>query len=1089
MKKWLNLRNIVTFALTVLVTIAYNISKPKIEKYLKDLVINELKNSDQLTSFELVDLEINLIPPSIDLVGVELMPKNFKEVQLLKFENARIYPDLFKLLSLDIKISTLAVVGLNLVLKEPPNKPKKTIKFSYEDLSKLPIKNFKIEQSNIVYNKIESKIGFFELRKRWNRFEIYSDFNAITINEHVPVLNVNKLSMTVEPEVITLKQLSVISEDSNLQLGFEINKEINEEILDLDTLRFDELRLNSKINLNKFKYFFEKALKTKLDEISGTVQVLAYKSIFNKKNTVEVTAEAKDVRLDNYYFDNLVANGSIGKNYFKVKFVNLVGKAFNLTSKDLIIKKIKDTFYLKSEGKFDKIEVGKVLEYNFGIKGAPFKLPGSFNYKCGGRVSGQLDLACEISGDINQIHIWSDSLEKDKSTIIKLKPSQLRGQAMIFSDHMTFESAHTFKNSQVNFTGKVDYIKGFDIEYASDFFNFTDVESMVNIPIEGFGSAYGKARGSSKWGTFDIKTDLANFSFFKYRFDQVKGDLKYLRQKIYFSKVHATAGGSLINANIEFNTKESIISTIAESKKISLKDLQFIIKDIAKSPIYMSGEGDMNIIATGPLNLGEMTYDIEAHFKEGIIYKDRYKDLNIKVNAVSGEVKTENTINYLGDKINVDGSADPNGTIDIIALSDSINLSRIDALKSLGLVLNGTGQMQVHLTDYILLPYVDGKFVSTNLKNNYNQLGKSEFDFKVHKDFTEVNGSFFDSSLTGLAYLPHNDEGQFLIDMNFEDIDPFKYIQLFDSKISKVGSNTEISGKLNLSAKTFQLELMNGELEIRKLKLSAEKTQLAIAEPSLFRIENGVISGNSTFTDHLENNLYLFLSEKSNFLRGNINLGFLRTLLPEVEEIKGQLNVDARFQILPKFKFLSGSGTISDMSLKVEDLVHSFRDMSTDLRFYGQDLLISNLRGFFANGFINGKGKVYFTDSIGVDLQGEADRLNLKIPEGFKSVISGEYFLKGDGFPYTLGGDFSVLEGLFEMEFASQESAQYTVTQSPFLPNSRQNVSALLLDAKVKTKKPLVIDNSYIDGRASADLSLKGSPSFPVLKGQITRYG
>lgn len=1084
--KWLNLRNFLLLIIIALIASVLSFVKPIAEREIKKLIATEVSKLKEIKSFELSDIKLGLIPPKIEFVKAEVQLTNHPELKRIYVEDVKIYPELLRLLSFDVKLKDIVVSGLNLEIEDKTKKDETPdFKFNYADLENIPLKSLYIEDSKIKYNSAILDIGFFNIRKRWNSIEVHSDLNKLKLQDDLPDFDINRLSLEIRKNNTRLKQLSIISEDSNLQIGFDINKPFDEQLLKLNIIQSTDVRLSSRLNLSNFKFIFEKYLDLKIKDLSGLAQVLIYKSGTRKIDELEFTLEAENLLFDNYFAENISTNGRISMDDLNVNLLKLQNKNFVLNTKDLKLKKRNSTYTVQSKGKVESVELGGFLSTNLKLGEIPVHLPGEMSYDCSGGVHPQLELKCDIEGLIKSLHIWSDSDNPEKTTIVKLPQSKLRGSATLLAKRMFFTSAHDFKNSQVVFEGDVDYQKGFNVKYQSDFFNFSDITSLANIPVSGFGHVTGHTRGSARWGEFNIKANLTDFSFFDYHLGQVASDVSYKDQNLYFENTRAVIGESLVNATIDFNLKDLLINVIAESKKISVKDILYCIKDIAEPPIYLSGDGQLSVIASGPLNLGEMTYDIKGKFNEGLIFVDRYKDLIIDIVADKGNVTTQNSLSYLGDKINVQGTVDPHGMVDIIALGDSINLSRANAIKDLGVELSGLAQVQVHLTDFILLPIVNGKFKSANVLDGYSPLGDSVFDFAVHKNYSEINGTLFNQTLTGEAHIPHSVDGPFKVDMILDKLDPFKFMSMFDSKISKVGSNTQISGIVNVNASSFELQKINGTINLTEAQIKAERNSLNLKEPAKLQINKGLPVGDFELVDNNSNTAHFHLSETENHVRGQLTLGFLRTILPNVEEIQGELEFDTKFIVSPYFKFTEGQGSLKNLSLKIENLIHSFRDLYADLSFKNQDINLTSIRGVFANGQITGDGRVYIADGVGVDIRGTTDRLNLNIPEGFKSVVSGNYFVKGVGFPYTLGGDFKLLEGLFEMEFESSASEQYTVMPSQLLPKSKAVTSALNLDVNVENVKPIVIDNSYIEGSANAKLNIQGEPSLPIMRGNI----
>ncbi len=1082
---FVNIKNIVLIFTTLLIVLAYIYYKPKIEQQLKILIVEEVKKSGEIQNFNLKALRLGLIPPKLEFTDVEVSLKNYKNIKKLKVEKIRVYPELIKLLSFDVKIKNLFISGLDIEIIEDPNEPKKEIKFSYSDISQIPLKNLYVEDSNVVYNSIHFGIGFFQIRKRWNQINIYSDFNKVTNFEDMPLININRLALEISENNTKLKQLSIGSEDSNLQIGFEVSKPFNQDILKLSNLETGDIRLSSKINISNFKPIFEKLLKLKIKKLEGMVQILAFKGLNKKTSEIELTLEAENFRFNEYFAEKLSTRGLISKDKFKSNFIELKNKNMVLKTKAFLLEKNNKEFSVTSKGEVKDFELGGFLVENLSLKNVPVYMPAKMDYDCRGIVSPKIELNCQVKGEIKNITVWSNLKKAKESIIVDVSSNTFSGSTTIYDSYLNFQANNDFKNSHVSFKGSVDFIKGFNVEYVTDFFNFSDINSLVNIPLAGFGSLRGTTRGSSLWGEINLKADLSNFEFFNYDLGQTTSDVAYSKQILSFTNNKHIINDSLVNSNIEFDIRNSRIKLDATSPKASIQDILFAIKKIAVPPIYLSGEGEFSVKAEGPIKLGELTYDIKAKFKDGFIFKDRYKNLDINIMANEGQVKTQNTLDFLGDKINVEGTVDPNGQIDIIALADSINLSRVEAIKDLGLQVSGLSQIQLHLTDFILLPIVEGQFESANIDQDITQLGKSIFDFKIHKNFSEISGSFFGSSADGTAKIPHNESGPFEIVMDLIDLDPFKFMTLFDSKISKVGSNTKISGKINLKAPNFDLKKVNGELDLSKVQITSENNSLKLKESALIKLNQGLPIGVANFTDNNNNNLFLFLSENENYIKGDISLNFLRTILPEVEEIQGDLKVNTKFKFLPEFSFLGGTGRIQNLSFKVENLPHSFRDITANLNFFRNTIRLDDIEGSFANGGLFGEGQIFFENAVGVDLKGKLDRVNLNIPEDVKTIASGDFYVKGMGFPYTLGGDFKIIEGSFEKEFESKDSELYTVLPSQLLPKSKLASDAINFDLNVKTLKPITINNTYLDGSANADLNIKGSSSLPIFSGQI----
>lgn len=143
--KWLSLRNILLTLLVLVIGFVIISVKPYAEIEIKKLIAKEVLKYDDIKNFDLSNVRIGLLPPKIEFDRVDFLIKSSPEIKNIFVEKIKIYPEILRLLSFDLKIKNIYVRGLNLNIedKEQKNKDVK-IKFNYANLEAIPIKNISI---------------------------------------------------------------------------------------------------------------------------------------------------------------------------------------------------------------------------------------------------------------------------------------------------------------------------------------------------------------------------------------------------------------------------------------------------------------------------------------------------------------------------------------------------------------------------------------------------------------------------------------------------------------------------------------------------------------------------------------------------------------------------------------------------------------------------------------------------------------------------------------------------------------------------------------------------------------------------------
>jgi translocation and assembly module TamB len=221
---------------------------------------------------------------------------------------------------------------------------------------------------------------------------------------------------------------------------------------------------------------------------------------------------------------------------------------------------------------------------------------------------------------------------------------------------------------------------------------------------------------------------------------------------------------------------------------------------------------------------------------------------------------------------------------------------------------------------------------------------------------------------------------------------------------------------------------------------------------------------------------------------GDANLGILQGFYREVRssgtatlnaEIRGDLNA-------PVF---SGSATIKDGRFRHSALPNSLQSINGRLQFDAQGIRIVDATAEL------GGGKVQFGGRIGIkgfapgelNLTATGEQMNLRYPEGFRSLVNASLALRGDVSSPVLSGRVVIVDGVYTKRFEPNVDIFNLGGGGPALPSPTATGPTIPLrfDIQVSAPSTLRIENNLARLVARADLTLGGTYDRPQLFGRL----
>jgi translocation and assembly module TamB len=206
--------------------------------------------------------------------------------------------------------------------------------------------------------------------------------------------------------------------------------------------------------------------------------------------------------------------------------------------------------------------------------------------------------------------------------------------------------------------------------------------------------------------------------------------------------------------------------------------------------------------------------------------------------------------------------------------------------------------------------------------------------------------------------------------------------------------------------------------------------------------------------------------------------------------LKGVLSLSGQLKGNWENPEVMGSAFIDNGLLRVRDFPQSFEQIRADLLFSHKKIVVNSASGQLGGGPFSADGKIQVKkiNDVLIDVKGRFKDISLTIPDGVKTKGSGDFFLKGNWFPYSLGGEYQVSQGEVSKEIDGNAQKAGKIKPSTFLPDFliEDKFQPFLLDWNVILKRPILVKNSLVNSPLSGSLKVSGEISEPSLKGQLS---
>jgi hypothetical protein len=356
-------------------------------------------------------------------------------------------------------------------------------------------------------------------------------------------------------------------------------------------------------------------------------------------------------------------------------------------------------------------------------------------------------------------------------------------------------------------------------------------------------------------------------------------------------------------------------------------------------------------------------------------------------------------------------------------------------------------------------------------------------------DFDAASPRLLVSGSGRLAMTPSQDAE---VTLRFQDTSLDPYVRFFEPRLSPftraiAGGTVRLAGELatperllvesrieQLDLNLFdyrlgndgpiELTLENQTVGIRRLRITGEGTQLQLGGE--IRLQDDLVAVEAT---------------------GEANLGILQGFFRDVRS-RGTAALVAQVRgplARPQF---SGSARLIDGRIRHLALPHGFEAIDGMLSFATDGIRIEGVTARVANGDVTFGGRVAMDGFMPGELSLTAvgEQMRVRYPEGFRSIIDADLWVRGHAAAPVLGGTVTVHDALWTRRLEVDPNLfdlGGTRATLPPGPAGEQGLP-IRLDLDITANHTLRMQNNLADIVASADLKVQGTIDRPAMFGR-----
>lgn len=1098
---------VLLFSILFLLGFLYGLLIPKAEAWLLVKIEELTKNHTPLSVFA-KKINLRLAPLSVEISDLRLIPqKGFENYAMpTMVDRVSVDVDLISLLRGLVRIDEVRIEGSLIQITLPQRKhDEEEIKLDLSQilgqipLNYLNIKNLRLE----IEDPTTQSAASFSIPSL--KVHLENPFVSVSTSQ----LNVRFKKILGEPfeDQMKLSTSFALSNRKLILSDFKLTTR-DSYILTSGTLKVDlpnkkvlgfggQTRIYTRLEKLTENPLLRRWVKTQVPHAEGLVRLAFTADGDDFRSTKWIgDLHATDLKIDQYTIGKVNSRWQFKQNEFTVSQLQLFNRSLEAVAPHFTIN-TNSPYKFSTQVHVKKSELSDVLKsINLSV---PIYLEVDTETSCNGQIK-PLQVKCVVPHlDAQKLHVWSNAASSSvKNTIVKVDKAQVQGQLNISTESIDFTSKVGIgEDSEGSVDGTIHFSKGFHISYQSNQLDLSDVKDLAQLGLKGVGQLEGTVEGDTQYATFSFKESFDKSEIFGFKIGKHQGSISYSSGKLQIESLSGALQNSLYDGRIQVDLSRGQLAAQLNFPSLDLQDVQFAVEQNLKIPFAITGAGKATAEISGPFALNKMNLRLNSQIFKGSIAEEKFDQASIQLRANQGHLVSETfEIRKSTSVANLSLEIKPTGDVEGHAKVNRLLLEETNFIQKQNYKISGFADIDLLLSGHLKRPLIlaNGKIYQTRLTDR--PFPDTDFILRLLPEKMKLESTFFGGAVTLAVDHPYSAKLKSKITLQTKDWDFTQIMSSLDQSLALKSFEGSLTSDANIEFDRENFWNSKIDVQLAKLVFNRGNLFLKLNQPAEIHfadqrldLKNLKLDGDGNyihFTPHALNRAPIDFQ-----INSKINLSLLSIFTPFLEEIDGIASFALNLQADPKKWSLLGSAYLDKAYVKLYDFPHPFEDARVDLLFNERKILINSIRGFLGGGKVLGDGQIDFisADSIPIRLDAHVENANLNFPPQYQTSGSARISINGSQLPYTLSGQYRIFRGLISSEFGSgSESSVPKSKRRYFLPEvlGKKQVAPLLLDLDIETMNPLRIQNSLIDGRLNAKMSVQGVPQNPKLQGSVS---
>lgn len=976
-------------------------------------------------------------------------------------------------------------------LKDPNSKPE----INLRSILKIPLNTFTIHRMDL---SIEPEENIPKIKLNDFSIEVENQKSSALFSFLSPQLLIYDPQIAEVPVDISLGSRFLVQENQILMSAFKIKKGDSYILAagytetPISNIKFDEvnLKIKTSLRLDQLRKQLLPFLKDKkIPEMSGTLDAQTF---IEKKSQSPISTQSKfhfkNLKLMQYDIGSVIGQAIFQNEQIQSQKIQIRNEAGKINLTDLSVKISEPVQYSAKIG-LENLQLQGLMK-SLGLGNVPVQLSVNTTIPCSGGLTQTPLIKCNGEVTLNNLRVYNENLD-----IVSVEKGTLKGSVELTKSQVITAAAITIGNETKGTAwGYIDFAKGFSFDYESPNLNLKDF-SLANLDLEGVLKGKGSVKGDSNAATFGMSVHAQDFVIKKYFTGDFTTDLSYKKGHLKLNDIDGLIRTTKYMGVLDVNLSDGKIVGDINAPYLELSDIQKALAKVTALPFEIYGGGTAKINLQGPLDFSLLSYTLKSHISNGNVANESFDELNFDVTSKNGNVTVDRAIvKKAGGTMTLSGTAKPNGHIQTEWIGKDFTLQSINSFAKTELNMNADLNFNLTLTEHILSPksLLTGTLTKTTVSQE--PIPDSKFTMTFSKNTIEGSGKLMGDKIDAKFIIPMNPDAPFSLKAKTEKWDFVPLIHLISSKSRAQEFATSLTADIDLSAPKNGFWNSNGTINIKDLRIQRGIKEMRTYDPVTLKFVGGNLEVKKLGLRGDNTSLEINSVKSSGYpfglsVNGKIDLGLISFLTPFFDDLRGNLALTTQlFFGQNSWKFL-GSAFVTDASVRVDAFPHSFDDISADILFSDDKIILNRFTSDFANGRMTGNGNIEIKGARNVktDLYGRFDNVTLRVPQDVTTKGSGDFHVTGNWFPYLFEGNYVVQSGLYTKPLQQESDSKMSVTRSQLLPESllKKTAEVAIFDLDVIFNRGVDVRNDLIESKAYGRLKIKGPPNRAILLGQL----